>query len=176
MVLIPAGEFLIGSTDSDPGAEVGEKPQHVVRITKPFYLGIYAVTQEHYERVMRANPSYFISPNRPVQEVSWEDASEFCRRLSALPEEETAGHVYRLPTEAEWEYACRAGTTTRYSFSDSPESLGDYAWWAENSDRGTHPVGEKKPNAWRLHDMHGNVLECARSPGRPFCKNPAHSA
>lgn len=163
MVLIPAGEFLMGSPDSDRYGHDQEKPQHVVRITRPFYWGLFPVTQEQYERVTGGNPSRFTGdPSRPVEQVSWEDASEFCRRLSALPEEEAAGHVYRLPTEAEWEYACRAGSTTRYYFGDSEESIGDYAWWSENSERTTHPVGQKKPNAWGLHDLYGNVWEwCA---------------
>jgi formylglycine-generating enzyme required for sulfatase activity len=98
-------------------------------------------------------------PRLPVERVSWEDATEFCRRLSALSQERSDGSVYRLPTEAEWEYACRAGTTTIFSFGDSAESLGDYAWYVENSGRRTQPVGGKKPNAWGLYDMHGNVWE-----------------
>ena len=163
MVLIPAGQFIMGSPESDPNAKDNEKPPHLVQITRPFCLGVYAVTQEQYERVMGFNPSRFQgNPNRPVESVSWDDAQEFCHRLSALPEEETAGHMYRLPTEAEWEYACRAGSTTRYSFGASAEGLGDYTWWATNSNAMTHPVGEKKPNTWGLHDMHGNVDEwCA---------------
>jgi formylglycine-generating enzyme required for sulfatase activity len=91
--------------------------------------------------------------------VSWDDAVEFCRKLSELPGEKSTGYVYRLPTEAEWEYACRAGTTTEYSFGDSKSELGDYAWYDKNSGKTTHPVGGKKPNAWGLYDMHGNVFE-----------------
>jgi len=91
--------------------------------------------------------------------VSWNDAVEFCRRLSKLPEEKAAGHVYRLPTEAEWEYACRAGTTTEYSFGDFESQLGEYAWFNGNSDETTHPVGQKKANPWGLYEMHGNVWE-----------------
>jgi len=170
MVLIPAGEFLMGSPDSDPDGQDNEKPQHLVRITRPFYLGLYPVTQAEYERVMGANPSRFTGdPHRPVEMVSWHDAQEFCLKLSALPEEKAAGHVYRLPTEAEWEYACRAGSTTRYCFGDSAETLGDYAWSTKNSQLTTHPVGEKKPNAWGLHDMHGNVCEwCADWYGKEY--------
>jgi len=91
--------------------------------------------------------------------VSWEDAVEFCRKLSELPAERAAGFAYRLPTEAEWEYACRAGTTTAYSFGDDSAELGEYAWYAENSGGRTQPVGQKKPNPWGLYDMHGNVWE-----------------
>ena len=168
MVPIPAGEFLMGSPDSDPLADDQEKPQHHVQISKPFYLGVYPVTQEQYERVMGDNPSGCRHvPNRPAENVSWEDAQEFCRKLSALPEEKSSGHVYRLPTEAEWEYACRAGSTTRYYFGDSAWDdqtgslgrLGGYAWFAGNAEGTTHAVGQKEPNAWRLHDMLGNVAE-----------------
>ncbi len=135
------------------------KPQHQVKLTKPFQLGVYEVTQQQYEKVMGTNPSKYKGPQNPVEKVNWNDAVEFCRKLSSLPEEKAAGYVYRLPTEAEWEYACRAGTTTKYSFGDSESELGDYAWYNENSGSTTHPVGSKKPNAWGLYDMHGNVIE-----------------
>jgi formylglycine-generating enzyme required for sulfatase activity len=130
-----------------------------VTLTQPFELGVYEVTQEQYEQVMGTNPSNFKGSQNPVEQVSWDDAVEFCRKLSALPAEKKAGYLYRLPTEAEWEYACRAGTTTKYSFGDSDSALGDYAWYGENSGRTTHPVGGKKPNPWGLYDMHGNVFE-----------------
>ncbi len=161
--LIPAGEFMMGSpaTESD---RKDDETQHRVSITKPFYLGVTEVTQEQYQEVMGTNPSEadrdeLKGPQNPVETVSWADAVEFCRKLSAMPAEKTAGHVYRLPTEAEWEYACRSGTTTAYSFGDDAPRLGDYGWFEGNSDSKTHPVGEKKPNAWGLYDMHGNVLE-----------------
>jgi len=150
LVLIPPGEFQMGSPAGDGVASSDEKPHHNVRITKPFYLGVCEVTQEQYERVMAQNPSRFKGdPQRPVGYVSWTGAAEFCRKLS-----EKEGVTYRLPTEAEWEYACRAGTTTRYYFGDDEASLGEYACCGK-----THAVGEKKPNAWGLYDMHGNVWE-----------------
>ena len=132
---------------------------HKVTLTNHFELGVYEVTQEEYERVMGTNPSQFKGARNPVEQVSWDDAVEFCRKLSALPAEKSAGYVYRLPTEAEWEYACRAGTTTVYSFGDSAAQLGEYAWYIDNSGNATHPVGGKKPNAWGLYEMHGNVWE-----------------
>jgi formylglycine-generating enzyme required for sulfatase activity len=156
--LIPAGEFMMGSPGTESNRS-GNETQHGVSITKPFYLGVTEVTQEQYQKVMGTNPSQFKGPKNPVEKVSWADAVEFCRKLSAMPAEKTAGHVYRLPTEAEWEYACRAGTTTKYSFGDDVSRLGDYGWFGDNSDSKTHPVGEKKPNAWGLYDMHGNVWE-----------------
>ena len=111
--------------------------------------------------MMGKSPSKFKAPQNPVEQVSWDEAVEFCRKLSELPEEKSAGYAYRLPTEAEWEYACRAGTTTKYSFGDSDSELDEYAWYGKAEALGgtTHPVGEKKPNAWGLYDMHGNVWE-----------------
>ena len=156
--LIPAGEFTMGSpgTESD---RIDNETQHGVSITKPFYLGVTEVTQEQYQKVMGSNPSKFKGPQNPVEHVNWSEAVEFCRKLSAMPAEKTAGHVYRLPTEAEWEYACRAGTATAYGFGDDRSGLGVYGWFGSNSGSKTHPVGEKKPNAWGLYDMHGNVWE-----------------
>jgi len=157
MVLIPAGEFLMGSPDSDKDADANEKPQHRVRITKPFYLGKYLVTQEQWESVMGSNPSQFKGPKNPVENVSWEDCQTFLGKLNA----KSAAGVgkFQLPSEAQWEYACRAGSKTRYCFGDDESKLGDYAWYAANSGDKTHPVGEKKPNGWELYDMHGNVWE-----------------
>jgi formylglycine-generating enzyme required for sulfatase activity len=154
---------------------------HRVKITKAFYMGITEVTQREYKRVMLANPSRHMNisevvpivngrvmdayPNRslasehPVNRVSWNDAMEFCRKLSAFPAEKSAGHRYRLPTEAEWEYACRAGTTTAYGFGDDDSQLAKFAWFQDNSAAITRPVGGKKPNAWSLYGMHGNVYE-----------------
>ena len=120
------------------------------------------VTQEQYERVMGKNPSQFKGPQNPVETVSWDDAVEFCRKLSALPEEKEAGRLYRLPTEAEWEYACRAGSEADYCFGDDKAQLDQYAWYDKNSGGTTQAVGLKKPNEWGLYDVHGNVWEwCA---------------
>jgi len=150
---IPAGEFNMGSEESDD-----EKPVHKVKIKNPFYLGSYPVTQREWKEVMNDNPSYFKGDNLPVEQVSWDDVQKFIKKLN---EKESTGK-YRLPSEAEWEYACRAGTTTRYSFGDDESKLGDYAWYDENSHTKTHPVGQKKPNSWGLYDMHGNVWEWVR--------------
>jgi len=153
LVPIPAGEFQMGSPESEKDRQDNET-QHLVKITKPFYLSAYEVTQEQYEKVMGKNSSHSKGENKPVEKVSRHDAVEFCRRLS-----EKEGVEYRLPTEAEWEYACRAGTSTAYSFGDDESQLGKYAWFLGNSGNETHAVGQKLPNAWGLYDMHGNVWE-----------------
>jgi formylglycine-generating enzyme required for sulfatase activity len=166
LVLIPKGTFQMGSPESDKARYENEN-QHEVIISKDYYLGVTEVTQGQYEKVMGTNPSYFQkgvirksdSSMYPVETVSWEDAVEFCKKLSDLPEEKKAGRVYRLPTEAQWEYACRGGSKTAFSFGENSKSLGDYAWFGENSNGQTHPAGEKKANAWGLYDMHGNVWE-----------------
>jgi formylglycine-generating enzyme required for sulfatase activity len=156
-VLIPAGEFVMGSPDSEHGRGDKEGPRHEVTICKPFYMGVTEVTQAQYEAVMGENPSKFKGATNPVDMVSWNDATEFCKKLS-----EKTCQTVRLPTEAEWEYACRAGTQTQFSFGDDPSALGDYDWWFGNSGATTHPVGQKKPNSWGLYDMHGNGWEwCA---------------
>ena len=157
LVLIPAGEFLMGSPDSDKDADADEKPQHKVRITRPFYLGKYLVTQEQWEAVMRNNPSHFKGPKNPVEKVSWDDCQQFLDKLNKR--QGNPADKFVLPTEAQWEYACRAGSTTRYCFGDDESKLGEYAWYDKNSDEKAHPVGEKKPNAWGLYDMHGSVWE-----------------
>ncbi len=155
-VRINAGSFTMGSPVGERGRREDELP-HEVTISKSFYLGIYEVTQDQYEKVMGNNPSQFKETENPVEKVSWDDAASFCKKISELPEEKTAGREYRLPTEAEWEYACRATSSAAYCFGDSEDDLEEYSWF--NGRRGTHPVGEKKPNRWGLYDMHGNVSE-----------------
>jgi formylglycine-generating enzyme required for sulfatase activity len=151
LVYIQPGEFQMGSNDG----EDDEKPLHTVKISKGFYMGIYEITQEQYQKVMGNNPSHFKGEdNLPVETVSWDAAVEFCKKLS-----QKEGKTYRLPTEAEWEYACRAGTTTKFSFGEDESRLGDYAWYRQNSGSKTHLVGTLKPNAWGLYDLHGNVWE-----------------
>jgi formylglycine-generating enzyme required for sulfatase activity len=155
-VLIPAGTFLMGSGSEEEGDE-DEQPRHQVTISQPFYLQITPVTQGQWQRVMGENPSYFqeCGEDCPVENVSWNDAQEFIKKLNRLEKTDR----YRLPTEAEWEYACRAGNTQSYCFGDGEAELGQYAWYADNSQKSTHPVGRLKPNAWGLYDMHGNVYE-----------------
>ena len=157
MVLIPAGEFEMGSPHSDKAAPDDEKPQHWVRITKPFYLGKYLVTQQQWQAVMGNNPSHFKAPKSPVEQVTWDDCQQFFDKLNRRQGNPT--EKFRLPTEAQWEYACRAGSRSRYCFGDGEDQLGQYAWYDKNSGNKTHPVGDKKPNAWGLYDMHGNVWE-----------------
>ena len=153
--MIPAGEFDMGSPPSEETRRDTEGPVHTVTIEKAYYLGKYEVTQKQWREVMGNNPSHFDGDNLPVETVSWNDAQEFIKNLNT----KEGTDKYRLPSEAEWEYAARAGTTTRYSFGDSESRLGEYAWYGGNSGSEIHPVGQKKPNSWGLYDMHGNVEE-----------------
>ena len=165
---IEAGTFTMGSPLDESGRYSGES-QHKVTLTKPYYIGVFEVTQKQYELVTGGNPSYYSGDKRPVEKVSWNDirgdsstynwpnstavdANSFVGRIRAR-----TGLAFDLPTEAQWEHACRAGTTTAYSYGDSAN--GDYMWYYSNSSSQTHEVGTKKPNAWGLYDMHGNVWE-----------------
>ncbi len=186
LVLIPKGQFMMGSPRYEEGGSDYETHQHEVEISEEYYLGVYEVTQAQYMRVMGTNPSWFtedteavlrnglgadprwfkkssgqrsVSAVHPVENVSWEDAVEFCKKLSELPEEKKTGRTYRLPTEAEWVHACLAGSKSAWSYFDRDSDLLDYAWFGGNSKGHSHPVGEKKPNEWGLYDMYGNVWE-----------------
>ncbi len=131
-----------------------EKPAHAVTLTRPFYMGKYTVTQEQYQQVAGTNPSNFKGNGYPVEQVSWSEAQKFCMKLS-----EKADQGFRLPTEAEWEYACRAGTSTTHHSGDTEKDLARVAWYGANSKNKMHPVGQKEPNAFGLYDMHGNVWQ-----------------
>jgi formylglycine-generating enzyme required for sulfatase activity len=180
LVLIPDGELLIDSPESDTDASADQKPQRQMRVTRPFFLGVTEVTQGQYQAVIGVNPSHFKgSPNLPVETVSWFDAINYCNALSrkesltpfyrvqgtTVDVPDGNGTGYRLPTDIEWEYACRAGTTTRYSFGNEAGDLDPFAWYFENSRLGTqnvrqsHPVGRRRANAWGVYDMLGNVEE-----------------
>ena len=172
MARVEPGEYMMGSPLAEKSRAEDENARRV-RITKPFYLGRYEVTQEVWRRVLEADipnyksrwpgilsypgasPSKFTGKGYPVDNVCWIDCREFLDRLNAL----VAGGSFRLPTEAEWEYACRAGTRTVFAFGDDPALLGDYAWYKDNSDAKPRAVGAKLPNSWGLYDMYGNVWE-----------------
>jgi formylglycine-generating enzyme required for sulfatase activity len=170
LAFIPPGTFRMGSPPDEVDRWDGEGPQTAATISRGFWMGKYEVTQGEYLAVMGSNPSYFQPPNatadtnRPVETVTWYDATAYCDALTQR--ERLAGRigtnsVYRLPTEAEWEYACRGWTSTRFSYGDDPgyTNLTNYAWYLDNSDGQTRGVGQKLPNPWGLYDMHGNVWE-----------------
>jgi len=159
MVRLPGGWFTMGNYLG----EMDERPARQVKV-EPFLISKYEVTQGQYEAIMGSNPSYFKgNPKLPVECVTWHDCQKFIDKLNTL----VGKKVYRLPTEAEWEYACRAGTTTEFSFGDvvgyEVKPLSEYAWHKGNSNNKTHPVGQLKPNRWGLYDMHGNVWEWTQS-------------
>lgn len=154
-ILIPAGEFDMGSPMGEKYRDPSEGPVHHVKLTSAFYMGKYEVTQKQWREVMGNNPSYFKGDDLPVEQVSWDSIQEFIKKLNE--KESTA--KYRLPSEAEWEYAARTGTNTTYSFGNNESELEDYGWYVGNSNGTTHPVGMKNPNPWGLYDMHGNVWE-----------------
>jgi formylglycine-generating enzyme required for sulfatase activity/serine/threonine protein kinase len=176
--LIPPGDFLMGApddpalTEMHPTETERARPAHRVRITNPFYIGMHEVTQQDYQKLVESNPSRAQGgPNLPVDSVSWYEAVEYCNRLSTRENQRhyykiegidvsvSGGDGYRLPTEAEWEYACRGGTQTIYSHGDDSERIDLFAWTGTNSEKRSHPVGELKPNAFGLYDMIGNVFE-----------------
>jgi formylglycine-generating enzyme required for sulfatase activity len=153
MVPIEASSFTMG----DDRGESEEKPPHKITISKPFLMGKFEITQEQWEAVMGGNSSRFKGARNPVDRVSWEDCQAFVKKLNEKFADSKT--TFSLPSEAQWEYACRAGTATPYSFGDKPADLDEYAWFEDNAGGKTHPVGEKKPNAWGLYDMYGNVWE-----------------
>jgi formylglycine-generating enzyme required for sulfatase activity len=181
MVFIPPGTFRMGSPTNEVDRLNTDGPQTEVTISRGFWMGKYEVTQGEYQVVMGSNPSWFNEDRsefgppwgnygtdltRPVEQVNWYEATDYCERLTQ--QERGAGRIqpgaaYRLPTEAEWEYACRGSTSTRFSYGDDPEytNLTNYAWYFQNihTPEGTNPVGQKLPNPWGLYDMHGNVFE-----------------
>jgi formylglycine-generating enzyme required for sulfatase activity len=154
-VLIPAGEFDMGSPLNEANRDKNEGPVHHVKIPDAFYMGRYEVTQKQWREVMGNYPSTFKGGELPVEQVSWNDVQEFIRKLN----ENEHVNKYGLPTEAQWEYAARAGASMMYSFGDNESNLGDYAWYIGNSEGKTHNVGLKKPNPFGLYDMNGNVYE-----------------
>jgi len=165
MVAIPTGTFLMGSPPDEINRQSDEGPQTQVDV-KAFWMGKYEVTQEQYQAIMGSNPSSLdlkMFAGNPVDTVSWGNAMEFCRRLSQRTKQN-----YTLPTEAQWEYACRAGSTTRYSFGTDYKQLYQYAWYGRNSTGLSHKVGGKKSNAWGLYDMNGSVWEWCLSLYKPY--------
>jgi len=149
-VTIQPGIFRMGCSEGDRLCDPDENPPHQVRLTKPFAIGKYEVTQAQWSSLMESNPSRFKGDRLPVENITFDQVQEYLKRLN----ERNDGFKYRLPTEAEWEYAARAGTS-----GSNTGPLGDVAWYMENSGGKSHPVGEKKPNAWGVHDMEGNVYE-----------------
>ncbi len=149
MISLPAGSFLMGATSKNTDAS--SQPAHTVNV-KAFAIGKFEVTQDEWFAIMGSRPAQFKGGNHPVEQVTWKLAREFTRKLS-----EKTGKRYRLPTEAEWEYAARAGTESEFYFGQG--QLAEHAWFDDNSDETTHPVGQRKPNAYGLHDLYGNVWE-----------------
>ncbi len=182
MVLIPAGKFMMGLSEDEIIEDRDDKyntPQHEVTITRPFYIGKYEISQVQFETIMGYNHSAFQSdPNNPVVSINFHNTRRFISQMNQL----NVG-TFRLPTEAEWEYACRAGTTTRFSFGNAPECINkewsqlanQYMWWGGNLEtamRGPMPIGQKLPNPWGLHDMHANVYEWCSDVFAPYSSEP----
>ena len=156
-VYIAPGSFMMGSPSSESGRN-NDETQHKVTLPRGYWMQTTEVTQAQWKAVMGNNPSHWKGDDLPVEKVSWDDAQEFIRKLNQQEDEIT----YSLPTEAQWEYAARAGSSSRFCFGDSDSHLGNYAWFSENSGNKTHPVGQKTPNSWGLYDMHGSVWEWCR--------------
>jgi formylglycine-generating enzyme required for sulfatase activity len=156
-VLIPAGSFMMGLSPEEllHSRYTNALPKHPVRVSRPFYMSRHEITQRQWRVVMGENPSHFKGKDRPVENITWHQVQEFIRRLNLRDHTRS----YRLPTEAEWEYACRAGSVTQFCFGDDREKLDRYGWYCRNSDFETHPVGKLRPNDWGLYDMHGNAAE-----------------
>jgi len=172
LAYVPPGKFMMGSPADEPGRHKDET-RHPVTITNGFYIGVTEVTQAQYRAVMGFNPSETKGDDLPVSKVSWHNATAFCKKLSRA-----GGRTYRLPTEAEWEYACRAGAAGPFAGSGRIDEMG---WHMDNSDERPHPVARKSPNAWGLVDMHGNAMEwcadwCRRDLGAAPATDPASPA
>ena len=167
LVRIPAGQFIMGSPDSEDGRDTDEV-QHLVTISKGFYMSTTPVTQGQWVAVMNTDPSKWQGDDLPVEQASWFDAVAFCRKLSQME-----GKTYRLPTEAEWEYACRAGTSGQYNTGDADAAMAVAGWYADNSNGQTHSVAMKLPNAWGLFDMHGNVWQWCSDIYGDYADGPA---
>ncbi len=173
-IYIKPDTFTMGSSEVPNGSwQVDERPEHRVTISKGYYLGKYEVTQAQWEAVMGTNPSKWKGPELPVEQVSWDDCQGFLKKLSEKAKIQLKGRMAALPTEAQWEYACRAGTKTRWSFGEKDAGIGEYAWHGDNGGGQTHPVGQTKPNAWGLYDLHGNVWEWCQDWAVPYGKDNA---
>ncbi len=173
-IFVEAGCFQMGSNKPSTDRTAGETPSHKVCIEKPFYIGETEVTQKQWEDVMGNNPSKVKAYDKPVDKVSWNDVQDFIAKLNT----KDGGSYFRLPTEAEWEYAAQAGSNDDYSFGDNPKSLPQYAWFGNLGYKGSsHEVAQKDPNKWGLYDMHGNVWEWVHDWYSPayYAESPANN-